>query len=130
MNVGKGFHCSHCREMFKIPGFICSECRVLSPCARFADAAVDRLRGVALVNDCEDPLSDFVNGWLAWEVSALKLHSNSLPCLHVQSAVPNDLGDALLNVMSLDEIKKGAQMFCRWYLEGAILFEIAPAELR
>ena len=130
VNVGKGFHCSHCRESFKVPGFICSECRILSPCARFSEVAVERLRSVALGNDCEDPLSDFVNGWLAWEVSVVQLRSHKLPCLHVHSALPNDLGGALLNVMSLDEIKKGAQMFCHWYLEGAIFFEIAPVELR
>ena len=130
VDVGKGFHCSHCREIFKVPGFMCSECRALNPCARFSDSAVERLRNVTLGNNCDDPLSEFVNGWLAWEVSALQLRSNKLPCLHVYSAAPNDLGGALLNVMSLDEIKKGAQMFCRWYREGAILFEISPSELR
>ena len=128
VNVGKGFHCRHCREGLHIPGFVCGSCRT----GKFGDtAATSRVRACSLQNGrCnDDPLSEFVDGWLAWEVSAGRLREGKMPCLHA-TLVPNNLGDALMNVLSHDDIRHAATMFKQWYVSGNIVFDAAPVELQ
>ena len=128
IDIGKGFHCSHCREAFHIPAFVCANCRT----GKFGEiSAMNRVKLCALHNSLskDDPLGEFVDGWLAWEVSAIQLRAGKAPCLH-GSLVPNNLGDALQHVLSLDEIRRAASMFQQWYLFGNIVFDAAPDELK
>jgi hypothetical protein len=128
IDVGKGFHCSDCRESFRIPALVCGNCRT----GKFGEiSALNRVKSCCLHNASskDDPLGEFVNGWLQWEVSAVKLRAGWPPCLH-GSLVPNNLGDALQNVLSLDEIRRAAGMFKQWYLFGNILLDAAPDELK
>ena len=128
IDIGKGFHCSDCREAFHIPALVCGNCRT----GKFGEiSALNRVKSCCLHNASskDDPLGEFVNGWLQWEVSAVKLRAGWPPCLH-GSLVPNNLGDALQNVLSLDEIRRAAGMFKQWYLFGNILLDAAPDELK
>ena len=128
VDVGKGFHCRHCREGLHIPAFLCGSCRT----GRFADnAGSNRVRACALQigRSNDDPLSEFVDGWLAWEVSVGNLREGKMPCLHA-SLIPNNLGEALMNVLSLEEIQHAAALFKQWYLSGNIVFDLAPSDLQ
>jgi hypothetical protein len=127
-DIGKGFHCRHCREGLHIPAFVCGSCRT----GKFGDmAATDRVKACALNIGAnkDDALSQFVDGWLAWEVSAGRLRIGRMPCLHA-SLIRNNLGDALMNVLSLDEIRHAAAMFKQWYMSGNIVFDAAPDDLQ
>ena len=128
IDVGKGSHCSDCREEFRIPAFVCGACESTNFWDR---AASDRVKACCLQSapSVEDPLSEFADGWIAWEVSASRLREGKMPCLH-RSLVQNNLGDALMNVLSIDEIRKAAALFKEWYLSGNIVFDMAPSELQ
>ena len=128
VDVGKGFHCRHCREGLHIAAFVCGSCRT----GHFADReGRNRVRACALQLERgnDDPLTEFVDGWLAWEVSVGNLRQGKMPCLHA-SLVPNNLGDALMNVLSFEEIQHAATLFKQWYLSGNIVFDLAPSDLQ
>ena len=128
VDIGKGFHCRHCREGLQILAFVCGSCRT----GKFADlAGTNRVKACALQigRSSDDPLSEFVDGWLAWEVLAGRLCEGKMPCLHT-TLVQNNLGDALMNVLSLKEIQGAAALFKQWYLSGNIVFDVAPNDLQ
>ena len=127
IDVGKGFHCSDCREQLHIPAFVCGGCET----GMFLDKeSTDRVKACCLhATNGDDPLSAFADGWIAWEVSAGRLRNGKMPCLH-RSLVQNNLGDALMNVLSIDEIRKAAALFKQWYLSGNIVFDMAPSDLQ
>jgi len=126
VDVGKGFHCSHCRVSLSIPAFVCSDCST-----NVGEVALSRVHAWCVHNESSthDPVGEFVDGWLQWEVSAIQLRAGKVPCFH-GSLVQNNLGDALLNVLSLDEIRRAAAMFQQWYLFGNIVYDAAPEELQ
>ena len=128
VDVGKGFHCSHCRVAFCIPAFVCADCSSKN----VGDiSTLSRVHAwcVHSASSTHDPVGEFVDGWLEWEVSAIQLRAGKVPCFH-GSLVQNNLGDALLNVLSLDEIRRAASMFEQWYLFGNIVYDAAPEELQ